>query len=85
MNPASKKWEKGTITEKLNHHSYEVIPDNGLPTHRNRVHLRPAESATTPEFTEDATENKIKDTSVDQYISTCSGRVVKPVKRLGFN
>ena len=85
VNPANKKWEKGTITKKLDHRSYEVIPDNGLPTRRNRVHLRPAESATTPEITKDATEFKIKDTSVDQYISTRSGRVVKPVKRLGFD
>ena len=34
--------------------SYEVLLDNGTPTRRNRVHLRPAE-APAPDITRDAT------------------------------
>ena len=74
VNPASKKREKGTITKKPDHHSYEVIPDNGLPTHRNRVHLQPAKSATTPEITIKMQLKIRLKTGVDQYISTHSGR-----------
>lgn len=79
-NPADKTWEKGTVTKSLDNQSYEVQPDNGLLTRRNRVHLRPAETPA-PDITKDSSDPTPK---VDQNTCTRSGRVVKPVQRFGF-
>ena len=76
--PNQKKWEKGTITKKLDHRSYEVQPENGQTTHRNRVDLRPAETPT-PEITKDITPDQ-STTPRTRY-----GRVIKSVQRLGFD
>ena len=86
-NPTDKQRGKGTTVKRLDHQSYELQPDNGILTRRNHVHLRPAGSPGTPQITKDVTSlvhHNDPASKVDQYTPTHSGRILKPVQRVGF-
>ena len=73
-------WKKATVSNKLNNRSYEICTEDGFTTRRNRVHLRPDNSSKT-----ENAENIVKVETDASHMRTRSGRVVKPVKRLGFD
>jgi len=72
-----KTWQKAIVSNKFDNRSYEICTEDGLTTRRNRVHLRPDNGSTT--------ENTVKVETDTNRMHTRSGRVVKPVKRLGFD